>query len=98
MKYVKEYLMNDIIVRDTHPYIIAKVFCFFVIGYVFFPNGASYIPLGALSLVKDVQHIGKYDWGSAILARVYYGLDAVVSVAGRKRAKSVDCFWQFIQI
>ena len=98
VKFVKEYLTNDTIVSNTDPYIIARVFYFYVIGYVFFPNGAHYIPFGALSLVEDIHNIGKYDWGSAILARVYYGLDVVVSVAGQKRAKSVDYFWQFIEV
>ncbi|KAM7493324.1 hypothetical protein LguiB_027933 [Lonicera macranthoides] len=36
-KFVKEYLTNEMIVRNTEPHIIAKVFCFYVIGYgVFF--------------------------------------------------------------
>ena len=36
VKFVKEYLMNDIIIRDIDPYIIARVFYFYVIDYVFF--------------------------------------------------------------
>ena len=82
VKFVKEYLTNDTIVSNTDPYIIARVFYFYVIGYVFFPNEAQYyIPV--LSLVEDIHNIGKYNWGSAILARVYYGLYVVVAVAGR---------------
>ncbi|KAM7482387.1 hypothetical protein LguiB_006970 [Lonicera macranthoides] len=43
VKCVKEYLMNEMILVNTAPHIIARVFYFFMIGYIFFPNGAYYI-------------------------------------------------------
>ena len=84
--------MNDMIVRDTDPRIIARVFCSYVIGYIFFSNGTHYIPLGVLSLVEDIQNIRKYDWGLTILAHVHYGLNVVVTLPSQKRVRSVGCF------
>ncbi|KAM7466336.1 hypothetical protein LguiB_013898 [Lonicera macranthoides] len=73
VKFVKEYLTNEMILTNIEPHIIARVFCFYVIGYFFFSsNGAHYILFSALSLVENIHNIRKYDRGSAILARVYY--------------------------
>ncbi|KAM7470298.1 hypothetical protein LguiA_008481 [Lonicera macranthoides] len=42
---------------------------------------AHYIPFGALSFVKNIHNIGNYNWSSAILAWVYFGLDVVLPIA-----------------
>ena len=45
-------------------------------------------------MVEDVSLIGTYGWGSAILAHIFYALD----IFSRRTMKSMDCFWQFIEV
>ena len=76
------------------PFIVARAFLFYTIGCVFFPNANSMILIGWLPFIEHVDKVGSYDWGSAILARIYYGLD----VYSRCHVKSLDYFWQFIEV
>ncbi|KAF6154798.1 hypothetical protein GIB67_032410 [Kingdonia uniflora] len=40
------------------------------------------VPLGYLAVVADLDLASQYDWGSAILASLYYGLDTAVTTGG----------------
>ena len=42
----------------------------------------------------DVDRVVDYDWGSAILAHIYIGLNSV----RRGESKSLECFWQLIEV
>lgn len=74
---VREYLKNQDIVSSQDLKIIAIVFYFYAINYVFFKMEHT-ILLGSIFLVEDMRNIGKYDCSLAILTRVYYILDAVM--------------------
>ena len=80
--------------NQLDPIVIGRAFLFFTIGGLFFPNAKSTIPVGWLSYVDDVSKVGDYDWGSAILARIYFALDSCC----RREIRSLDCFWQFIEV
>ncbi|KAF6146531.1 hypothetical protein GIB67_008817 [Kingdonia uniflora] len=40
------------------------------------------VPLGYLATVNDLDSAAQYDWGSAILASLYHGLDTAVTTRG----------------
>ncbi|KAF6165621.1 hypothetical protein GIB67_002443 [Kingdonia uniflora] len=51
--------------------------CFYPLhdGTFVVPNGKHTVPLGYLTTVADLDEVAQYDWGSAILASLYHGLD-----------------------
>lgn len=74
--------------------LVARVFLFYTIGQIFFPNGNTTINLGWLDHLQDLDKMGDLDWGSAILARVFYALDE----CSRGGQKSLNCFWEFVEV
>ncbi|KAF6137724.1 hypothetical protein GIB67_032613 [Kingdonia uniflora] len=61
---------------------IARTFILFMMGHLWFqmPNGT--LPLGYLAAVANLDEVAQYDWGSAILASLYHGLDTAVTTGG----------------
>ncbi|KAF6156296.1 hypothetical protein GIB67_010105 [Kingdonia uniflora] len=61
---------------------IARAFILFMMGYVWFQTASDTVPLGYLAAVADLDDAAQYDWGSAILASLYHGLDTAVTTGG----------------
>ncbi|KAF6157485.1 hypothetical protein GIB67_004423 [Kingdonia uniflora] len=61
---------------------IAHVFIIFMMGHLWFQTANDNVPLGYLAAVADLDSAAQYDWGSAILASLYYGLDTAVTSGG----------------
>ncbi|KAF6141297.1 hypothetical protein GIB67_024381 [Kingdonia uniflora] len=61
---------------------IAHVFILFMMGHLWFQTAKDPIPLGYLAAVNDLDSTAQYDWGSAILASLYRGLDTAVTTGG----------------
>ncbi|KAF6159496.1 hypothetical protein GIB67_032267 [Kingdonia uniflora] len=61
---------------------IACAFIFFMIGHLWFQTANDTVPLGYLTAVNDFDSAAQYDWGSAILASLYHGLDTAVTTGG----------------
>ncbi|KAF6161348.1 hypothetical protein GIB67_025610 [Kingdonia uniflora] len=55
---------------------IARAFILFMMGHLWFQMANDTVPLGYLAAVNDL------DWGSAILATLYHGLDTAVTTGG----------------
>ncbi|KAF6141453.1 hypothetical protein GIB67_021269, partial [Kingdonia uniflora] len=54
---------------------IVRVFILFMMGYLWFQTANDIVPLRYLSVVANLNSAAQYDWGSVILASLYYGLD-----------------------
>ncbi|KAF6134888.1 hypothetical protein GIB67_002289 [Kingdonia uniflora] len=61
---------------------IARVFILFMMGHLWFQMAKDTVPLGYLTAVNNLDSAAQYDWGSAILASLYHGLDTAVTVGG----------------
>ncbi|KAF6156949.1 hypothetical protein GIB67_039710 [Kingdonia uniflora] len=58
---------------------IARAFILFMMGHLWFQTANDTVLLGYLAAVSDLDSAAQYDWGSAILASLYYGLDTAVT-------------------
>ena len=92
--YLKDALDKLEARLDIDATVVAKAFLLYTIGHMFFPNANSTIVVGYLAYVENLEVVETYDWGTAILARVYYALDKC-SKGGQR---SMDCFWQLIEV
>ncbi|KAF6157686.1 hypothetical protein GIB67_037259 [Kingdonia uniflora] len=54
---------------------ITRVFILFMMRHLWFQTANGTVPLGYLAVVIDLDLTAQYDWGSAILASLYHGLD-----------------------
>ncbi|KAF6168762.1 hypothetical protein GIB67_012160 [Kingdonia uniflora] len=61
---------------------IAHTFIIFMMEHLRFQMANDTVPLGYLAVVADLDSTAQYDWGSAILASLYHGLDTVVTTGG----------------
>ncbi|KAF6173704.1 hypothetical protein GIB67_021800 [Kingdonia uniflora] len=61
---------------------IARTFILFMMGHLCFQMANDTIPLRYLAAVTDLDSAAQYDWGSAILASLYHGLDTAVTTGG----------------
>ncbi|KAF6157839.1 hypothetical protein GIB67_003739 [Kingdonia uniflora] len=61
---------------------IAHAFILFMMGYLWFQTANDTLPLGYLAAVADLDEAAQYDWGYAILASLYHGLDTAVTTGG----------------
>ncbi|KAF6137702.1 hypothetical protein GIB67_023636 [Kingdonia uniflora] len=61
---------------------IACAFILFMMGYLWFQTANDTLPLGYLAAVVDLDEAAQYEWGSAILASLYHGLDTAVTTGG----------------
>ncbi|KAF6160432.1 hypothetical protein GIB67_019201 [Kingdonia uniflora] len=61
---------------------IARAFILFMMGHLWLQTANNTVPLGYHAAVADLDEAAKYDWGSAILASLYHGLDTVVTTGG----------------
>ncbi|KAF6166762.1 hypothetical protein GIB67_005638 [Kingdonia uniflora] len=61
---------------------IARVFILFMMGHLWFQTANDTVPLGYLAAVNDLDSAAQYDWGYAILASLYHGLDTAVTTGG----------------
>ncbi|KAF6164606.1 hypothetical protein GIB67_032834, partial [Kingdonia uniflora] len=61
---------------------IARVFILFMMRHLWFQTANDTVPLGYLAAVADFDSAAQYDWGSAILASLYHGLDTAVTTGG----------------
>ncbi|KAF6148133.1 hypothetical protein GIB67_011908, partial [Kingdonia uniflora] len=61
---------------------IAYVFILFMMGHLWFQTANDTVQLGFLATVADLEEAAQYDWGSAILASLYHGLDTAVTSGG----------------
>ncbi|KAF6145448.1 hypothetical protein GIB67_032571 [Kingdonia uniflora] len=61
---------------------IARAFILFMMGHLWFQTANDTVPLGYLAAVNDLDSAAQYDWGSAILASLYHGLDTAVTTGG----------------
>ncbi|KAF6141764.1 hypothetical protein GIB67_027942 [Kingdonia uniflora] len=61
---------------------IAHAFILFMMGHLWFQTANGTVPLGYLVAVNDLDSAAQYDWGSAILASMYHGLDTAVMTGG----------------
>ncbi|KAF6177020.1 hypothetical protein GIB67_040918 [Kingdonia uniflora] len=61
---------------------IPHTFIFFMMRHLRFQTANGTIPLGYHAAVADLDSAAQYDWGSAILASLYHGLDTAVTTGG----------------
>ncbi|KAF6157223.1 hypothetical protein GIB67_041684 [Kingdonia uniflora] len=61
---------------------IARAFILFMIGHLWFQTANDTFSLGYLAAVNDLDSAAQYDWGYAILASLYHGLDTAVTTRG----------------
>ncbi|KAF6135077.1 hypothetical protein GIB67_040388 [Kingdonia uniflora] len=61
---------------------IVRAFIFFMMGHLWFQTANDTVPLGYLAAVNDLDSAAQYDWGFAILASMYHGLDTAVTTGG----------------
>ncbi|KAF6146945.1 hypothetical protein GIB67_036664 [Kingdonia uniflora] len=61
---------------------ISHAFILFMMGHLWFQTANNTVPLGYLTTVADLDEVAQYDWGSAILASLYHGLDTAVTIGG----------------
>ncbi|KAF6149098.1 hypothetical protein GIB67_038881, partial [Kingdonia uniflora] len=61
---------------------IARAFILFMIGHLWFQTANDTVPLGYFTTVNGLDSAAQYDWGSAILASLYHGLDTAVTTRG----------------
>ncbi|KAF6135029.1 hypothetical protein GIB67_014078 [Kingdonia uniflora] len=61
---------------------IARAFILFMMGHLWFQMANDTVPLGYLAAVADLDSVNQYDWGYAILASLYHGLDTTVMTGG----------------
>ncbi|KAF6157737.1 hypothetical protein GIB67_037310 [Kingdonia uniflora] len=61
---------------------IARTFILFMMGHLWFQTANDTVPLGYLTAETDLDSTTQYDWGSAILASLYHGLNATVTTGG----------------
>ena len=87
--YISDYLGSDDLIEVIGAEVVVRIFIFYIISYVFFPNGNSTCPVFWLNYVIDIKNVGCYNWGSAIMARMYSGFN----VASRRLIKSLNFFW-----
>ncbi|KAF6154229.1 hypothetical protein GIB67_001125 [Kingdonia uniflora] len=53
-----------------------------MMGHLWFQTANNTLPLRYLAAVNDLDSAAQYDWGSAILAFLYHGLDTAVTTEG----------------
>ena len=73
---------------------IARAFIVYVMSSIFFPTGHNSVFVDWATYLDDLNDMAAKYWGSAILARVYYALDACAANV----QKTVNCFWQLIEV
>ncbi|KAF6134307.1 hypothetical protein GIB67_035668 [Kingdonia uniflora] len=61
---------------------ITHAFILFMMGHLWFQTANDMVLLGYLVAVNDLDSAAQYDWGSAILASLYHGLDTAVTTGG----------------
>ncbi|KAF6176452.1 hypothetical protein GIB67_010089 [Kingdonia uniflora] len=61
---------------------IARNFILFMMGHLWFQTANHTVSLVYLVAVNDLDLEAQYDWGSTILASLYYGLDTAVTTGG----------------
>ncbi|KAF6163327.1 hypothetical protein GIB67_025191 [Kingdonia uniflora] len=61
---------------------IARVFIIFMMRNLWFQTANDTVSLGYLAVVADLDSAAQYDWGYAILAFLYHGLDTAVTIGG----------------
>ncbi|KAF6135923.1 hypothetical protein GIB67_006815 [Kingdonia uniflora] len=61
---------------------IARAFILFMIGHLWFQTANDTVAPGYLATMNDLDSAAQYDWGSAILASLYHGLDTAVTTRG----------------
>ncbi|KAF6167114.1 hypothetical protein GIB67_041369, partial [Kingdonia uniflora] len=71
--HLKTYLTVEIHREDDIT--IARAFILFMMGYLWFQTAKDTVLLGYFTAVNDLDSAAQYDWGSAILASLYHGLD-----------------------
>jgi hypothetical protein len=76
-KYLKEQPSDYAIDENTVDEHVCA-FLFYYVGQCFFKSAGSHIRLGWLRCVLDLHLMHTYDWGGAILAHLYLGLDLAV--------------------
>ncbi|KAF6140568.1 hypothetical protein GIB67_013861 [Kingdonia uniflora] len=80
ISYLKMYLT---VADDQEDDItIAHTFILFMMGHLWFQMANNTVLLGYLAVVADLDSAAQYDWGSAILASLYHGLDTAVMTGG----------------
>ncbi|KAF6150327.1 hypothetical protein GIB67_034026 [Kingdonia uniflora] len=78
--YLRTYLTVEADREDDIT--IARAFILFMMGHLWFQTANDTVPLGYLAAVNDLDSAAQYDWGSAILASLYHGLDTAVTTGG----------------
>ncbi|KAF6148421.1 hypothetical protein GIB67_038776 [Kingdonia uniflora] len=78
--HLRMYL--TIVVDREDDITIAHVFILFMMGYLWFQTANDTVPLKYLAAVADLDEVAQEDWGSAILASLYHGLDTAVTTGG----------------
>ena len=71
-----------------------RCFLLYTFGCILFCDSGSHVQLDLLPSLVDIDEISSYDWGSASLAHLYYGL----SRASRKGLQRVNGFAQALEV
>lgn len=71
-----------------------QAFFLLVLGEVFFPVSKKWVSYGWCEAVADPSMVSTYDWGTPILARLYFNLDR----SSRGKLKQGQFFWTVLQV
>ncbi|KAF6157742.1 hypothetical protein GIB67_037315, partial [Kingdonia uniflora] len=80
ISHLKTYL--SIAANREDDMTIARAFILFMMGHLWFQTANDTLPLGYLAAVADLDEAAQYDWGYAIIASMYHGLDTAVTTGG----------------
>src|SRR5262249_25281691 len=69
-----------------------RIFLFFFLGRVLFATKGSSVSLRFLTYLEDLSAVGRYAWGAAMLAHLFYHL------ARGKGETGVSGFGPFLQV
>ncbi|KAF6136484.1 hypothetical protein GIB67_035043 [Kingdonia uniflora] len=79
--------------------VYARAFIAYMIGNLFFANGATSLRAGYLAALIDYDILGVwgFDWGMPIIAALYRGLDEVSVLRPEKVKKSITRFYAVLE-
>ncbi|KAF6168462.1 hypothetical protein GIB67_005014 [Kingdonia uniflora] len=79
--------------------VYARAFIVYMMGNLFFSNGVISLRAGYLAALTDYDILGTsgFEWGTPIIAILYWGLDEVLVLRDRKVKKSITGFYAVLE-
>lgn len=79
--YLVAYLVADGIIKVVKPVKIARIFCFYVVGYIFFPSANNFCQIGWLNYLIYMENISnRFPQSFSSLISTIYGIDTYFNI------------------